>query len=101
MKPVGQNFLFPLFTSCLHSHTISICKSQATKSEFQPQPDSLRHDPDGYSGLAPGHGPRGGRNLSQFQNTMTLSSPFRLHIPLAGHPSCTEGTTAGGEEQQN
>lgn len=27
---------------------------------------------------------------------MTLSSPFLFHIPLAGHLSCGEGTTAVG-----
>lgn len=48
------------------------------------------------SGLAPAYSPRGGKNLSQFQNTMTLSSPFLFHIPLVGHQSCREGTTAVG-----
>lgn len=40
MKPEGQDFLFPLFTGCLHGHTTSIRKSQITKSEFHPQKET-------------------------------------------------------------
>lgn len=64
-------------------------------------PDLLQRGPYGCSDLAPAHGPRGGGNLPQRQNAVSLGSPFLLRIPPHRAPQlqappqhCKRGTAA-------